>query len=911
MIRKNLTNLIVFIVITVGIIAIGGWFSDPGKTRPLVSSIASTKFNTAICLIFSAIALYVSNRQKKIKYLSNAAMTCAYAVVIIASLTLLEYITGIKVGIDQLIVNDLGGDANPGRIELFACVMFLTVGIMLIKLERSTSQLLVQILLPLVFFVAVFITFNYISGLSYLESMPFAVSTALTTSLSIMALCIGIFYSRPLRDIKFSFEKRMAAYFAVTILLLGIVFFSFSANNQKLIASSQMIGHTKDVLLKTSLVLNEAQDIENGTRGFLITGREDFLEPFKRSSVSIFRNIADVKRLTKGNAEQQQRADSLLSLAKQNILLRRTLIEFKRGGYIQPLFATMLMGAEKNLMDKLKQAVADIQQDEEARLKRRNLENAETAQGSQRTIAILQLLVFLILIAMFVIIYRNTMSRNSAEAALRKSELFVRSVIDNAASTISIRDLNGKYLLVNKGSQKLLNRTEKEILGKTLHDFFPKEQADTMRFFEEQVLREGKLTSMEVQSPGEHGTHHYLAVRFPLFDDNQNIYAVCTMSTDITAIKEAQVALEKAHSQQQITLNGIQDLMEASLDIICLLDEHGCFVQISANCERLLGYTPDELTGRHYTELLLPEEKPAAIEREAVILQGSIVRDSENRYLTKDGKIISLLATAIWSPESRTFFSILKDATEKQMTARQLTELNEILKKRAAELQTSNIELERFAYVASHDLQEPLRMVSSFLQLLEKKLEGNLDETSKKYIYFAIDGAERMKTLIQDLLQYSRIGTSKELVVNVDCNEVMNSVKNIYMLAIRETGAELLIHPLPVIKAEKGQIHQLFQNLVGNAIKYSNPGPPKIEIGYEEQPEHWQFYVKDQGIGINQKFFDKIFVIFQRLHNKTEYTGTGIGLAICKKIVERHGGTIRVESEQGKGSTFFIRLPKF
>ncbi|MHA4843509.1 sensor histidine kinase [Flavitalea antarctica] len=911
MIRNYLTNVIVVIIITVGIIAVGGWFSDLGNIRPILSSIASTKFNTAVCLIFSAIALYISNRSKKTRFLSKVGIACAYAILIIASLTLLEYITGIKIGIDQVIVNDVGGDAHPGRIELVACLMFLTVGIMLIKLERSTSRLLVQILLPLVFFVALFITFNYISGLSYLESMPFAVNIALTTSLSLMALCVGIFYSRPLRDIRFSFEKKMAAYFAVTILLLGIVFFSFSANNQKLIASSELTGHTKDVLLKTSLVLNEAQDIENATRGFLITGREEFLEPYNKSSVDIFQIIEDVKKLTKDNPDQKKRVDTLLSLARQNIILRKRLIDFKKGGYVEPLVATMLMGAEKKLMDRLRETVAEIQQAEEELLRRRNLDNAKTVQGSQRTIAILQIIVLLILIAMFVIIYRNTMSRNAAEAALRKSELFVRSVIDNAASIISIRDLSGRYLLVNKGSQQVLNRSEKEILGKTPYDFFPKDLADSMMAGEQEVARERKLTSIEMERQVENGKLHYLVVRFPLYDQDQNVYAVCSMSTDITAIKEAQVVLEQAHKQQQVILNGIQDLMEASLDIICLFDEQGRFIQISANCERLLGYKPDELTGRKYSELLHPEERAASVELETAIMNGTIVRDSENRYLRKDGKIISLLATAIWSPENRTFFAILKDATEKQMTARQLTELNEILKKRAAELQASNIELERFAYVASHDLQEPLRMVSSFLQLLEKKLEGNLDDTSKKYIYFAIDGAERMKTLIQDLLQYSRIGTSKELAVDVDCNEVLKSVRNIFTLAIRETGAELIIHPLPVIKAEKGQIHQLFQNLVGNAIKYSNTGPPHIEVGYEDQREYWQFYVKDRGIGINQKFFEKIFVIFQRLHNKNEYTGTGIGLAICKKIVERHGGSIWVESEHGKGSTFFIRLPKF
>ncbi|RYY17011.1 MAG: hypothetical protein EOO04_26055, partial [Chitinophagaceae bacterium] len=359
MIRNYITNLIVVVIITVGIIAIVGWFSDLGKMRPLVSSIASTKFNTALCLIFSAVALFVSNRQKNPRYLSKLSTICTYSVIVIASLTILEYITGVKLGIDQIIVNDLGAASNPGRIEIVACLMFLMVGIILIKLERSTSHLLVQILLPLLFFVALFITFNYISGLSYLESMPFAVNTALTTSLSIMALCIGIFYSRPLRDITFSFEKKMAAYFAVTILLLGIVFFSFSANNQKLIASTKLIDHTKDVLFRSTQVLNAAQDIETGTRGFVITGHEDFLEPYKKSSIKIFENITEVKKLTEGNPDQQRRIDTLLSLANQNIELRKKLIEFKRGGYTEPLFATMLLGAEKKLMDSLRQTVSD------------------------------------------------------------------------------------------------------------------------------------------------------------------------------------------------------------------------------------------------------------------------------------------------------------------------------------------------------------------------------------------------------------------------------------------------------------------------------------------------------------------------------------------------------------------------
>jgi PAS domain S-box-containing protein len=910
MIRKYITDLIVIVIVTTGIIAIGGWFADIEKINPFISSIATAKFNTSLCLILSAIALYIINRKNKSRLLISLCTSCTVIVAVIAGITVVEYLTGLKLGIAQVISSRSSGDANPGRIELVACIMFLMTSVILFQLRNSKIPVLAQVLLPLLFFAAVFIAFNYISGLGYLESMPFAVNTALTTAAGIMALCIGIYYSRPLNTLNLGFEKRIAGYFAITMFLLGIVFFSFSTNNRKLIAGVQMVDHTKDVLFKTATVLNEAQDIETATRGYLITGKEEFLEPFNRSSVSIIKTIGEVKALTQDNGLQGIRADTLLSLAYQNINLRKSLISFKGSGYVEPIFTIMSIGAEKALMDSLRKVIMHIQTAEEKLLRDRREESANTIQGSVRTIAVIQVLVFLMLIFVFVIIYKNIKSRNLAEAALRKSERFAGSVINNAASIISVRDLNGRYILLNKAAQQLLNTTQEKAYGKSPEDFFPNGITQTSRYFDEEVIREGRPTEHEAEVNFASGTRHYIVVRFPLYDESDNIYALGSMSTEITAIKQAQAIVEDANKRQQLILNGIQKLMEASLDIICVLNEEGKIIQISESSRRLLGYNADELIGTDFNDYIAPEDHRHGEALKAEVMEGRAINDFENRFLKKDGGYISLLTTAIWSKESRNYYVILKDATEKKMTARQLTQLNETLQKRAAELQASNVELERFAYVASHDLQEPLRMVSSFLQLLEKKLHDTLDDTGRKYIDFAIDGAERMKVLIQDLLQYSRVGTSKELMVDVNLEDVIKSVQALYSLAIAETGTTLTIEPLPVIKAEKAQMQQLFQNLIGNAIKYSKPGPPRIVVGCEDKHDFWQFYVKDHGIGINPKFFDKIFIIFQRLHNKTEYTGTGIGLAICKKIVERHGGAIWVESEPGKGSVFFIRLPK-
>ncbi|HEY8657658.1 MAG TPA: ATP-binding protein, partial [Hanamia sp.] len=255
-----------------------------------------------------------------------------------------------------------------------------------------------------------------------------------------------------------------------------------------------------------------------------------------------------------------------------------------------------------------------------------------------------------------------------------------------------------------------------------------------------------------------------------------------------------------------------------------------------------------------------------------------------------EGKIISLLG-------------VTHDITERKKT-------EEALEKRAAELLASNTELEHFAYVASHDLQEPLRMVISFMNLLEKRMDGQLDETNKQYIHFAVDGAKRMKTLIQDLLLYSRVGTNKENFAATDLNEVMQYTTQLLKENIKKNRAVITVKPMPVIWANKTLISQLFVNLVSNALKYHGDKEPEIEVGCTEEPGKWIFYVKDNGIGIDPKFFDKIFIMFQRLHNKNEYSGTGIGLAICKKIVETHKGRIWVESEAGKGSTFYFSIPK-
>jgi PAS domain S-box-containing protein len=342
---------------------------------------------------------------------------------------------------------------------------------------------------------------------------------------------------------------------------------------------------------------------------------------------------------------------------------------------------------------------------------------------------------------------------------------------------------------------------------------------------------------------------------------------------------------------------------ERSLDMLATADFDGYLRVVNPAFERFLGQTSEELIGRPYLDFVHPDDVASTMVEAAKLAKGVDSTQFENRHRCGDGSYRWIRWSAKAVLGDRLLYCVAFDVTERR-------EQHDIVDKLVTELQRSNADLGQFAYVASHDLSEPLRMVSSYVQLLAHRYEGKLDADADEFIGYAVDGTARMKALIDDLLAYARAGRVVTLSRPVDCAAVIRDVLTDLSGVVSDRNAKVVVGDLPVLISDPGLLGQIFQNLVSNALKFVNPGvAPEIFVSAEPVDGGWHFSVKDNGIGIAEQHRERIFMMFKRLHGRNEYPGTGIGLALCERVVGRLDGHIWVESEPGLGSTFHFTVP--
>jgi len=450
------------------------------------------------------------------------------------------------------------------------------------------------------------------------------------------------------------------------------------------------------------------------------------------------------------------------------------------------------------------------------------------------------------------------------------------------------------------GAERIFGYSALEIVGKSVLPLIPSDRIHEEEQILARVRRGDGVNEFETTRLRKDQTAITVWISIaPIKDGRGQLIGISKVARDITVRKREEEALRLSEARYR-------RLFETAQDGILILDATtGQVVDANPFMRVLLGYSLEEFAGKKLWEV----GPFKGIEASKTIFAELQLKDSV-RYesLTlerKDGGRVEaeFISNAYVAAERRFIQCNIRDITERRR-------LEILAEGRIVELARSNDELAQFGYVASHDLQEPLRAVASCVQLLQKRYGGQLDARADEFIAHAVAGIKRMETLIKDLLAYSRLGSQAQPLVQTNCAAVLaNALANL-TVAITESGAVVTHEALPVVDADPTQLVQVFQNLLSNAVKFRGTGAPAIHVGAVHGAGEWTLSVADNGIGMEPQYFTRIFEVFQRLHTRREYHGTGIGLAICKKIIERHGGRIWVESQPGAGSVFRFTLPE-
>ena len=496
---------------------------------------------------------------------------------------------------------------------------------------------------------------------------------------------------------------------------------------------------------------------------------------------------------------------------------------------------------------------------------------------------------------------------------------------------VAVTDVQGTITYVNDKFCAISQYSKAELIGQN-HRILNSGH-HSREFFGQMYhsIASGKVWHGEIKNRAKDGSTYWVAttmVPFAGSDGKPRQYV--SIRTDITESKRAtetlvgqavelsQQAEELARSRQALETQTrmlqsearYRGLLEAAPDAMVVVNQAGEIVLLNVQAEKQFGYRRDELVGQKvkniipegFAERLIADGARSAAEALAQQIGTGIELSGRRR----DGSDfpIEIILSPLETSEGILVTAAIRDVTERNKSKAHLV-------KTVGELKRSNEELQQFAYVASHDLQEPLRMVASYTQLLAKRYKGRLDTDADEFIAFAVDGCNRMQGLIQDLLAYSRAGTNGKVFCEVSSEDALQQALTNLRITIEQSGAIVSHDSLPVIQTDGTQLTQVFQNLVGNAIKYHSAEAPRVHVSASKNRGHeWIFSVRDNGLGIEPQYFERIFVLFQRLQGRNEFEGTGIGLAICKKVLERIGGRIWVESQLGSGSTFYFALPE-
>jgi PAS domain S-box-containing protein len=692
-------------------------------------------------------------------------------------------------------------------------------------------------------------------------------------------------------------KVQLAFGFAVVILLvLG------SVSYHSLVISSESdrwVRHTHEVIETLQTLVSDMANIDSGDRGFALTGEESYQEDYRASIVSAEQDEAAVRNLTKDNPKQQLQLLALEELMAQKIRYGDVAISLRQAKGAQAAANAIRSEPAQRIRDEFQGAVRNME-DEELRLL--SLRNADAKHRLRQTKAILifgTALGLLMAAAAGGWSVQRDNSRRVLAQSLRDSDEQFRMLLDGIQNyAIFMMDSVGQVVSWNAGAERIKGYKADEIIGHNFSCFFPPAEIERGRPGE--ILRITATSGRHEEQcmrVRKDGSQFLASITFAaLRDPAGKLRGFSEFSHDLSESKESEARY--------------RGLLEAAPDAMVVVNQSGEIVLLNVQAEKQFGYSRDELVGQKvkniipegFAERLIADGTRSAADALAQQIGTGIELVGRRKNGSKFP--LEIMLSPLKSSDGILVTAAIRDITERNKS-------DEHLIQTVGELKRSNEELQQFAYVSSHDLQEPLRMVASYTQLLAKRYKGRLDSDADEFITFAVDGCNRMQGLIHDLLAYSRAGANGKVLCDVSGEDALQRALTNLRITIEQSGAVVTHDSLPALRTDETQLTQVFQNLVGNAIKYRSTEAPRVHVSATKKGDtEWIFSVRDNGLGIAPQYFERIFILFQRLHGRNEFEGTGIGLAICKKVLERLGGRIWVESQPEKGSTFYFALPE-
>ncbi|MFN8300140.1 MAG: PAS domain S-box protein [Chitinophagales bacterium] len=520
-------------------------------------------------------------------------------------------------------------------------------------------------------------------------------------------------------------------------------------------------------------------------------------------------------------------------------------------------------------------------------------------------LAVLLGLTFTLFIA-FIIYHTKALATSLANE--RHQRYILNSIIDNASAGIYVKNTAGKYILVNKQIADNLGLSQESMMGKTLFDVVPINNATRIQLHDEEILRTGTTLQTEEHLTIHNQSRTFISTKFPVKDQLGNIIGVGGIDTDITARKEDEQKLEEA-------FNRINDLYNNAPCGYYSLNAEGTFIEINDTLLHWIGFSRSQLVGKKsFIDFLTAESKKLFLENFSAFLSTPGIIRQEYEMLRADGSVlwVEVSSTAECDNHGRFMYSRsnLHDITAYKKAEKQIQQLNKQLTLKIQSLEETNNELTTFTHSVSHDLRAPLRAIHSFISLIDQEYKAELTGECLTMFLNVQKNADRMSNLIDDLLAYSRVGRSGIKPAEMDMGDHARVIMNELLTTGVKNNIIFECHSTGKIICDKTLMRQVLVNLLSNAVKYSSRNPsPKIIFGKKETDGQVIFFVKDNGAGFDMRYAGKLFQMFQRLHTSREFDGTGVGLAIVQRIVQKHGGKVWAEGKVDDGATFYFSLP--